>query len=329
MRRDLDPTTGAASGGVNPLRAVANFVAGISSAPPLPEYALHYYDSLRAKFETLPEPPDTDPAARKAYADARTVTLKHRDALMWSDLMLLDLSIVRCLGFDALRLKIADLRSRLDGTFAPLPDGLLPKLEAAKPADMEALRAEAEVLATRVWHARMARNARDRYVGELRGTLLRGVIVILAAFLAVSWFIWYVPLYFVIVTAGMLGALTSFLRRLQAVLGSPPHPDQSSDLSALAYEKRAAVLSLVVGGVFAIVVYMLFAAGLGQVSGELGPKFTELTKPPATGVDFVRFVLEVGPLKGADYAKVVVWSFIAGFFEQLVPDALDRVVKKK
>lgn len=329
MQRDIDPVTGAPAQRVHPVRAVANFVTGGAHHSPLPEYALHYYDSLRAKFEILPEPPDSDPAARKAYQDARTVTQKARETLTWSDLMLLDLSIVRCLGFDALRLKIADLRARLDGTFAPLPDGLVPKLDAAKPADIEALRAEAEVLVTRVWHTRMARNARDRHVGELRGTLLRAFVIIVLGFLVLSIVVPRAPLYFVIITAGMLGAATSFLRRLQAVLTSPPHPDQSSDLSALAYEKRAAVLSLLVGGVFAIVAYMLFAAGLGEASGELGPKFTEPTDPPKTGVDFLKFVLEVGPKQGTDYAKVVVWAFIAGFFEQLVPDALDRVVKKK
>ena len=335
MRRDDSDATTAPRGApkLDHLGSVARFVSTgwdrLSKTPPLPEYALHYYDALKAKFETLPEPPASDAHAQKAYRDARAVVDMDRALLTWADLMLLDLSIVRSLGFDALRLKIVDLRARLDGSLLPLPEGLVPKLDAAKPGDIEALRAEAEVLATRVWHARMARNARDRYVGELRRTLFQWLLGIVTAFLMLSLALEAVPLYFVILTAGMLGALVSVLRRLQAALGSPPSPDQSSDLSALAYEKRAAVMSLFAGAVFAIVLYVAFVAGLSKLSGELAPEFAHPKTFPEGGADFLIFVLKIGPATGIDYAKVVVWSFIAGFFEQLVPDVLDRVVKKK
>jgi len=326
MRREEFAAEGKATGARATLK---NFVARIGKKPPMPEYALHYYDSLRAKFETLPEPPDSDPVAKKAYLDARRVANAEREALSWADLMLLDLSIMRSIGFDALRLKIVDMRAKLDGAAPALPEGLIPKLDTAKPEDIEALRAEAEVLVTRIWHLRMARNARDRYVGELRGTLFTSLLWIITLFFIVSIVIADVPLYFVIITAGMLGAVTSFLRRLQAVLTAVPHSDQSSDLSALAYEKRAALMSLMVGGVFAMVLYLLFAAGLSELSGELGPKFAFPAEYDAGGVDFLEFVLYVGPKEGADYAKVVVWAFIAGFFESLVPDVLDRVANKK
>ena len=310
--------------------AVAHFVSRIGKLPPMPEYALHYYDSLKAKFETLPEPPETDPAGRNAYLDAQSVVDKPREGLTWSDLMLLDLSIVRSLGFDALRLRIADLRLKLDGAGPALPDGLVPKLEAAKPADMEALRAEAEVLITRVWHLRMARNARDRYVGELRRTIFNTLLVIVFVLFPAIFLITKVPpLYLVIIAAGMLGALTSFLRRLQAVATAAPNPDQSTDLSALAYEKRAALMSLAVGGVFAVVLYMIFAAGLGNVMGDMGPRFISMDEFLLGGANFATFADNMGPETGADYAKVLVWAFIAGFFEQFVPDALDRIASKK
>jgi hypothetical protein len=326
MQREEFATEGRATGTRATLK---NFMARIGKKPPMPEYALHYYDSLRAKFEMLPQPPASDPVAKKAYLDAGRVANAEREALSWADLMLLDLSIMRSVGFDALRLKIVDMRAKLDGAAPALPEGLIPKLDAAKPEDIEALRAEAEVLVTRIWHLRMARNARDRYVGELRGTLFTSLLWIITLFFIVSIVIADVPLYFVIITAGMLGAVTSFLRRLQAVLTAAPGSDQSSDLSALAYEKRAALMSLMVGGVFAMVLYLLFAAGLSELSGELGPKFAFPAEYDAGGVDFLQFVLSVGPKEGADYAKVVVWAFIAGFFESLVPDVLDRVANKK
>jgi hypothetical protein len=327
MHRDQLPGTTASAAAENSGvgGAVANLVARISSAPPLlPEYALHYFDSLSAKFQTLPEPASDDALARKAYQDAKRVVQTPREMLTWSDLLLLDLSITRSLPFDVLRLRIADLRVKLEGQ-AALPDGLVPKLDDAKPADIEALRAEAEVLVTRVWHLRMARNARDRYVADMRHELFKWLLCIVSGFMVLSVLIADVPLYFVIITAGMLGALMSFLRRLQAVRMSTPNAD---DLSGLAHEKRAALVALVTGAVFAMVLYMAFAAGLSQLAGELAPQFEFPSKYPEGGADFLAFTLLVGPATGVDYAKVVIWCFVAGFFEQLVPDVLDRVVKK-
>jgi hypothetical protein len=35
-----------------------------------------------------------------------------------------------------------------------------------------------------------------------------------------------------------------------------------------------------------------------------------------------------GPGGVADYAKIIVWSFVAGFAERFVPDFLDRLVNQ-
>jgi hypothetical protein len=41
------------------------------------------------------------------------------------------------------------------------------------------------------------------------------------------------------------------------------------------------------------------------------------------------FVNDIGPRTGIDYAKVLVWSFLAGFSEKLVPDVLDRLASRE
>ena len=300
----------------------------------LPGYALHYYDALKAQFETLEDPSKAtnqmDSAMVDAYNDAKRVVETPREALNWTDLMLLDLSIVRVLSFECLRLKVAELRHRLAGYAVPLPQELSPKIESVGPDKIAVLRCEAESLVTQIWHVRIARNSRDRYVGELRGTVFHWMLVIGVMLLLVPYFlIERPPLYFIIFTTGMMGALISILRRLQAATEAVAlNLDQNSDLSALAYEKRAIVISLLAGGVFAILLYVVFVAGFSDLSGKLAPEFIWPEAVPKGGVNFSTFVNDVGPKTGADYAKTVVWSFAAGFFEQLVPDVLDRLVKR-
>jgi hypothetical protein len=45
-------------------------------------------------------------------------------------------------------------------------------------------------------------------------------------------------------------------------------------------------------------------------------------------VPFTSFLTDTGPASGADFALLIVWSFIAGFAERLVPDTLNRLVTK-
>jgi hypothetical protein len=40
------------------------------------------------------------------------------------------------------------------------------------------------------------------------------------------------------------------------------------------------------------------------------------------------FLKHTGPADGTSYALLIVWSFIAGFAERLVPDTLNRLVTK-
>lgn len=43
---------------------------------------------------------------------------------------------------------------------------------------------------------------------------------------------------------------------------------------------------------------------------------------------FLRFINETSPTDGKAFALLIVWSFLAGFLERLVPDALNRMVAK-
>jgi hypothetical protein len=56
---------------------------------------------------------------------------------------------------------------------------------------------------------------------------------------------------------------------------------------------------------------------------------TEQAKlPPTPPVRLEQFLKESGPATTTDFALLVIWAFLAGFAERLVPDALTRLVAR-
>jgi hypothetical protein len=78
--------------------------------------------------------------------------------------------------------------------------------------------------------------------------------------------------------------------------------------------------------VFAFVLYLMFIAGL--VSGDLFPHFVRTTVE--TGGQYVNmkeFATKVDPASYKDVAKILVWSFIAGYSEKFVPNLIAQLLK--
>jgi hypothetical protein len=117
--------------------------------------------------------------------------------------------------------------------------------------------------------------------------------------------------YFVVVFAGTIGALISVLRRIQRMTldGNP-----DTNLVELEQNSSSIDLSPLLGAVFALLLLFMFMSGL--LSGTL---FPELPKGHSN------IFLGCVPSECAQLAKLIVWSFIAGFAEKFVPDALDKL----
>src|SRR5258708_29013933 len=64
----------------------------------------------------------------------------------------------------------------------------------------------------------------------------------------------------------------------------------------------------------------------GLVSGTLFPGFA---KDPNVSPMTWFFLRLISPDKTSDFAKLLVWAFIAGFAEQFVPDTLDRLLQPR
>ncbi|MEQ6889233.1 hypothetical protein ABE957_11160 [Halomonas sp. CS7] len=82
------------------------------------------------------------------------------------------------------------------------------------------------------------------------------------------------------------------------------------------------------GGVFALVLYLLFLSGI--VAGDLFPAFSFPTREDIPeGEDFMlRIFRDTYPSSGPDLAKLLFWSFVAGFTERFVPQLISKVTSR-
>ena len=159
--------------------------------------------------------------------------------------------------------------------------------------------------------------------------------------------------------AGIVGGCVSMLQRIQS---APTEGDALFNLAALTNGWRGVSLSPLYGAIFASLLFILFAAGI--LEGSIFPKIetvgSEKAQPAATaatttasaipamppchshsycnshsqpnatnGVLQIKdFLKETGPKMACHSHCSLIWSFIAGFAERLVPDTLNRLVAK-
>ena len=126
-----------------------------------------------------------------------------------------------------------------------------------------------------------------------------------------------------VIIGGLFGGAFSMLQRVQSPIMDG---DPLSNLLAMRTAKREILLSPILGAVGALVLYCVFDAKL--LTGDLFPTMFEVKKNSAGSLDFATYLSQAGPTAGVDHAKLLVWSFLAGFSERLLPDALDRLTKQ-
>lgn len=120
-----------------------------------------------------------------------------------------------------------------------------------------------------------------------------------------------------VMLGGALGGFVSLLRRIQMV---PTGGDPLVNIFELENGRVSLYLAPLSGALFALVLYFIFMGDL--VQGSFFPKLGNL--------DLHLWAFEWGgqPATHVEYAKLLVWAFIAGFAERLVPDTLARLVER-
>lgn len=122
--------------------------------------------------------------------------------------------------------------------------------------------------------------------------------------------------------AGVIGGYTSsFMRVYQMEAGK----DLVTGIQGVRFGVTSLIVKPALGGIFAILLHLLFLSK--AFSGGMFPALSVA----GTGDKLVRFVdFFVGTVEATsvDFAKLLVWCFIAGFAERFVPDVLDSMANK-
>jgi hypothetical protein len=415
-----------------------------------PDYAMLFFDHLYSEYLAL-KPFITEPRTIELLEGLHEKRLKGE--LTWSDIYSFDLTLVQARPVENLIRKAYDARAKYrsiagqkeyDEYVASKPPNL-PEIHIdpdAHPPQPEviierALRADLEYLLSKVYLYYAILPVRE----GLRDWLTnRAVLITLGAVIFIGILI-FINVYFdligsasvkpdngmknfneisvVFVTvltvalAGIVGGCVSMLQRIQS---APSEGDALFNLAALTNGWKGIFLSPLYGGIFAALLFVLFAAGLlegsafprintprrqwgpqASVTPSPAPSPSPLSSPsstpspspspkpspngsptvsptpnesadaqgsntsadqdtsanPASGqpqpqllptpsptpyvfgtlqrlpvMEIKDFLRHTGPADGTSYALLIIWSFIAGFAERLVPDTLNRLVTK-
>lgn len=280
-----------------------------------------YRKVLFGQYQSM-GPSEDDPAARK---EAEAIVNMDPDEIDWDDLYRLELAILKLEPELSLRRRAWILRNeyREMASAKEYNDYLASNPPDVRDSDITLLRADLVQLQKElnwryivVW---VLEAYRSLLLGRLVGWTLGIVLIALClsfwgtsvAYVA-SWTGLNLPFLEATLLPGVVGGLMSTVRRIQSAhFGS----NADLDLSQLEQGNSSVYLSPFLGGIFALVLFFLFASG--YMIGDLFPKVT-LDHLTVDGLE---------SLEMKEVAKLVVWSFLAGFAEKLVPDRLERLTQ--
>lgn len=299
----------------------------------LPEEALEQLDSLIATYDRL----RLDEPVPRPGCDAEVKGVKAKIAdpqatLWWTDLVQVEMCILDVTDDDALRARLLGWRARLhdvigDAKFAIYLANAPNLSDNPTPS---ALRADLGECIRTVYYFYSAYgiSARSRTrasVSAIRTAgfilLIEGFVALILPLLARAQIAWLkipdsalLPIEFALATsaAAVLGSVVSVQRRVQ-------NPSADADpfyryIQTTADWVGLAVVPPLFGAIFGLVMYELLVSNvlLGSLITFQG---TSTSNPGLQGV----------PAAAKDVALLLLLGFIAGFAEQLVPDALNRL----
>jgi hypothetical protein len=282
------------------------------------------FDQLVAVYQTL----QTSSGNIQAAKLAEEMIGKEPSQRSISDLNTLEIAVLASQPIDTVRRRAWTLRSEFrDIAGAKMYDAYLASLppDPAATGNEQQLRADLEQLLDVTLHLRAIIPKREAIRSQISLRVSAGTMAILFIGLLVLYgstrqgagpLTPALPIALAIVS-GAVGGFVSMQRRLQSITA------EGTSFTQLEQGSQGILLSPISGSVFAVLVYVLFISGL--MTGPLFPSFLPATSTAVFGLPSLHSLY---PEHVSDFGKLLIWSFLAGFAERLVPDILDRLVDK-
>lgn len=288
------------------------------------DFLQSYRTLLAARYADIPR----DSMDEKTRKEIEEVLSRDSIALAWEDLYGLELTFLKVEPEAMVRRRSWSLRSE----YAEIASASEQKdyLASKPPGDdspIDSLRSDLICLQEEINWRYTVTWVLEEYRKQLVHRLLRGALAAILTVIGLTF--WSTPLATlstltginvvgigIIVLSGMSGGLISTVRRIQAAkFGN----NADIDLTQMSQGKTSIYVSPVLGAAFALVLFFLFAGSF--LKGSMFPDVS-FEMFSVKGLDQYRIALSNGSI-----ARLVIWSFIAGFAESFVPDSLQRIVQ--
>jgi hypothetical protein len=291
--------------------------------PSVPPYGWSYLDHVVAVYLNLNKP---DSRADEIILKSRNTP----DDLTWGDIFLLESIVFGLQSQDALCRSSWIIRERFREIAGPTlysryeSSGI--PTDVSTPAKAELFRADLTRLLDVLHWCYALIPIRERIRTSLtKSCFLMVTFYTLLLILALYWCGWhgtdFLAMLTCVIYCGVIGGFVSSQRRMQSI---PSDGDPLVNVFGLDTAAYYLWLSPLLGGVFAVVLWLMFVAGILK-----GTVFPELINTDNTnGLPFFHFSWRTIPKSAEGYGKLLIWSFLAGFAERLVPDSLDRLSAK-
>ena len=152
------------------------------------------------------------------------------------------------------------------------------------------------------------RTVSNRLVWSLAALVAVGIPGTIFAYVSAKSILTPVAVLFV----GFVGGFVGLQRRLKTL--------PAEDLTLLANSWVCIALSPIAGAILAVLVYLLFISGL--LAGNMFPTF--VPDNHCGTIQGLKAIFEVHCPAASDYAKVLFWSFVAGFSEKFATNVIGQ-----
>jgi hypothetical protein len=295
-----------------------------SHSPESGDFSPSYFDHVRAEYELLPADGDVPPKI-KQIVDKK----ENEDPPTPGDLYLLEKYVIYKQPDPVVRARLTGLRlSYREIVGANAYAQYLESGQASQSSSsLEAVRADAgRLLDALHWAYAMVpaceqtrTNILKKLVWEISAFCVLGVGISFTAFAMGE------TMVATIVLVMLMGALGGFLSVQQRIAKISTDQDPILTMFQLQKALFAVRVAPVTGALCALVLFLIFQAGLlrGTLFPAWSPKLWlgKTQSPPG--------IIDIGNLEAVEFAKLLVWCFIAGFAERFVPDTLNKLISKQ